>query len=179
MKTKILALDNTSIILKALQLLLIFLFTFGVIISKLPQLVTGSIVNAVLIYTLINYGLNQAIILGMITPIIAASSGFLPLPLLLMLPFITLGNAVYVSVYNLLNKKYQVAGIFTAAIAKFLLIYLTVTYFVFKPINVLIAGKAQIVNIPLTIIDMMRWPQLYTAILGGLIALGLLKIKQR
>ncbi len=55
------------------------------------------LVNALLILTVLWLGVSQALFVGMVTPMGAALSGILPLPLWIMIPFIALGNAVLVS----------------------------------------------------------------------------------
>ena len=71
------------------------------------QLVTGSIVNATLFLAVVTLGLREAIMIGLIPSLISISVGLLPIVLAPMLPFIMLGNATLVSIFDLFPKKYQ------------------------------------------------------------------------
>ncbi len=59
-----------------------------------------------------------------------------------------------------------------AAVAKFALLYVAVTVLVAHPLNLMIAGQAQAIVVPQAIVAMMTWPQLLTAVAGGVIAFG-------
>ncbi len=145
----------------------------------LPQAVTGPLVNAVLILTVEYVGLTGAILLGMATPLSAATHGVLPLPLLAMIPFIALGNASYVSVYQALRKTHRGLAIVAAALIKFGLLYGAVTLLAARPLSLTLGGATQALVLPKAIISMMQWPQLATALAGGLIALGINGLARR
>lgn len=138
----------------------------------LPQPVTGPLVNALLLLTVEWLGLSQAISVGMVTPLGAALRGVLPLPLVVMIPFIALGNAVLVSVYARLRERGRGLALVAGAVAKFLLLYGTVTLLGAYPTSLEIGGRVQQVLIPQAMRHMMGWPQLATALAGGLIAFG-------
>jgi hypothetical protein len=139
----------------------------------LPQSITGPLVNALLILAVMNSGTGQAILVGMVTPLGAALSGVLPLPLWVMIPFISLGNAIFVSLFGAVQAKNRWLALVVAALAKFAWLYALVTLLVARPLHLLIGGVAQAVAIPAAIVNMMSWPQLATALAGGLIAFAL------
>ncbi len=62
----------------------------------LPNLLTGILVNAILIFVLLMSGLRHALFLGMLSPIGGIISGHLPAPLYPVLPVIICGNFVFV-----------------------------------------------------------------------------------
>lgn len=160
---------------------LLVLITLALLIPAmgLPQWITGPLVNALLLLTVIWAGLSEAILVGMLTPLGAAVRGVLPLPLLVMIPFIALANALFVSVYAALQRhtsqrrsQHQGIALAIAAGAKFALLTLCVSLLVARPLHLLVGGSVQAVALPEAVINMMRWPQLATALAGGLLALG-------
>jgi hypothetical protein len=140
----------------------------GIVALGLPQLITGTLVNAVL-FTMAEYvGMEYAVTLGIFTPLCAMISGVLPLPLLAMAPVIALANAVLVVSYGLL-KRFTVFGLIVPAILKFSFLY-AVTFVLLKnPLQVSMSGQAQILALPQNFIIMLRWPQLATALAGGML----------
>ena len=106
--------------------------------------------------------MNQAILVGMVTPLSAAMSGVLPLPLLAMIPFIAMGNATLVSVYGALRARNRWLALGGGAVLKFALLATVVTLLVARPLSVVIAGQAQPLALPVAIVEMMRcrsWPR--------------------
>jgi hypothetical protein len=138
----------------------------------LTQPITGTLVNALLFFAVATLGVGQAMMLGMITPLSAVLRGVLPLPLAIMIPFIALGNAALVSVYGALRARHRGLAVVAAAVCKFALLYAIVTLLNARPVAVAAGGAAQAVILPAALAEMMRWPQLATALAGGLLALG-------
>jgi len=131
------------------------------------QLVTGSIVNAVLFLATATLGMGAGVLIGFLPSVISAFSGLLPIPLLPMIPYIIMGNAILVLIFGALGKKKFLLGVVVASILKFLFLFLAssfiVSWFIKKPL-------------PPMIINMMAWPQLITALMGGIIVYFLFKI---
>jgi hypothetical protein len=127
-----------------------------------PQMVTGPAVNAMLLIAGSYVGVLGAVIIGILTPLIAFMRGILAPPLAPMIPFIMIGNAVWVAAFlgfrHLSGGKYRgsVTGIAIGAIAKFL---------------VLSSAVRLIVSVPPPVAQAMQIPQLITAVIGGIIAL--------
>jgi hypothetical protein len=145
----------------------------------LPQAVTGPLVNALLILAVETAGLGTALLAGMVTPMTALLHGVLPLPLMLMMPFIALGNATLVSIYNALRSRNRWLGLIAGAAAKFALLFVTVTWLSARPPHLVIGGAAQPVTLPVSLAQMMSWPQFATALAGGLLAFGVLGLAKR
>lgn len=164
MPTKILALSKNQIISIA---------QFGALLAAAilapllhNQLITGSIVNAVLFLATALLGWPSAVAIGALPSLIAAVSGTLPAPLIPMIPFIITGNALLIVVFFLLKNKNYFLGAGLASVLKFLFLYSTsATLFQFLLPQKLAPQMAM----------MMSWPQLYTALLGGLIAFVFLR----
>lgn len=172
MKTRTYALDTVWPRLAAFGLLL----TLALLIPALgwPQPITGPLVNAVLLITVETLGLWPAIGLGLLTPLGGALHGVLPLPLIAMLPFIMLGNATLVSLYNAFRLRNRWLALGVAAVGKFAVLYGAVTFLVVRPLTVAFGGPARTVVMPAAIVNMMSWPQLVTAVAGGLLAFAIL-----
>ncbi len=153
------------------------LLTLALLIPALgwPQPVTGPLVNALLLITVGTLGLWPALALGLVTPLGGALHGVLPLPLLVMIPFIMLGNAALVTLYHALAGRSRWLGLAVGAVAKFAVLYGAVTFFVARPLELALGGPAKAVVMPPAIVNMMSWPQLVTAVAGGLLAFAVLR----
>ncbi len=140
------------------------------------QWLTGPIINAILILLLFLIGIRSALLVCLIPSIIALSSGLLPAVLAPVVPFIMLGNVILVitmdrfyelSKNNFLGYWYGLMG---GAFLKFAFLYLSVS----------IIGRLLIKQeLTLKVAQMMSWPQFFTAVTGGFIAWGVLKVAKR
>jgi hypothetical protein len=131
---------------------------------RLPQLFTGTMVNALLLTSLIVINPYGALMIAFISPWLAFMFGILPQPLLPLIPFIMLGNSLYVLIFWLFFKKNNkplsvISGIALASIVKFL---------------TLSSAVRIIGNLAPKIAQMMIFPQLITAVCGGILFLLLL-----
>jgi hypothetical protein len=145
----------------------------------LPQPITGPLVNALLILTVEWGSVSQAICVGMVTPVGAALRGILPLPLLVMIPFISLGNAILVGSYGFLRQRNRWLGLGVGASAKALFLYFTSIILVARPLHLEMGGRDQVIVMPEVFLTMMSWPQWVTAMAGGLLAFGILGIMKK
>lgn len=147
--------------------------TAGVLIPTLglPQWITGPLVNAVLLVTALRLGVSEAMVVGLVTPLAALLRGVLPLPLLVMTPFIALANATLVGVFGALRGRGRWLAVGAAAACKFVVLYAAVTILVARPLSLAMGGSAQAVALPAAMVEMMRWPQLATALVGGALAI--------
>ena len=130
------------------------------------QLITGSIINAILFISATIMGVEYAILLCLIPSLISMYTGFLSLVLAPMIPFIMTGNVLLVLVYSSLKEKGFWMGATPAALVKFIFIWLLGMILA----NGILHGVAK------NIILMIGWPQLATAISGAAIAFIFLKI---
>ena len=131
---------------------------------KMGQLVTGSGINAALIVAAQICGLPWAAAIGAITPFMSVVLGVNPPALIPVVPFIVAGNILYVAVYSILKTKGKIMGVGFAALLKFGLLYSAVNYFVAvkPPIKVALS-----------------FPQLFTALIGGAVALIIIQVLNR
>lgn len=142
-----------------------------------PQAVTGTLVNALLLLTVEYLGAGPAILLGTLTPLGGLLHGVLPLPMAVMIPFIMLGNATLVSLYAALRGRNRFVALGISAVAKFALLYAAVTLLAARPLALMLGGAAKTVAMPPALVNMMAWPQLVTALAGGLLALAVMRAK--
>jgi hypothetical protein len=131
------------------------------------QLITGPIVNAILFLACMTLGAGNAIMIGLLPSVVALISGLLPLPLAPMIPFIMISNAIMIITFSYLNKINYWVGILGATLFKYAFLFLTSTIVVNLITNKTVAAKAAS--------TMMAYPQIITAIAGGVIAFGVMK----
>jgi hypothetical protein len=129
---------------------------------KMGQYVTGTGINAVLIAAVGVCGLPWAAAIGIMTPMLAVLLGVQPPPTIVLVPFIMAGNVVYVVLFRILRRYNDYIGIIGAALAKFMLLYTAAN---------VIVGK-----LPAPIKLAFSFPQLITAVSGGVIAMILLRL---
>jgi len=130
------------------------------------QAITGPVVNATLFISVTLLGVQNAILVGLIPSLVALSTGLLPPVLAPMIPFIMVGNTILIIVFGYLKEKNFWLGIVTASVLKFLFLFSTSSIV----INLLLKKE-----IATKVATMMSWPQLLTALVGGIIAFMFLK----
>ncbi len=110
-------------------------------------------------------GIYPAIFIALVPSFIALISGILPLVAFPFIPFIIISNMILVLTFYCLKSRYWLAVIFSSFlkfIFLFLISHLVLGFFVSEKIT-LLAGQIII------------WPQLFTAISGGIVAYFVLK----
>lgn len=156
--------------------MLALLISLQVLTKQLGQLVTGSFVNAVLAVTVLVAGLSAGITVAVISPVLAYLLGIAPQ--ILTVPAIMVGNTVFVLALYLIAGKdsrkivRQFLAWITAAAAKFAALYAIVVWLICGVLaeKLLASGalKAPMLKmLPATF----SWPQLFTALIGGAVAL--------
>lgn len=153
------------------------LFSFALLLSLAVlapllkfQLVSGSLVNAVLFVSTVILGLEGALLVGLIPSLIALGIGLLPSVLVPMIPFIITSNAILVLTFNFLRKRNYWLGIISSSFIKFLFLFGTSSLMMEIFSKKEIAVKAA---------SMMSWPQLFTALSGGLVAYFVLRAMKK
>jgi len=131
------------------------------------QFITGPIVNATLFLGTVILGPASAMLIGLVPSVVALASGLLPMPLAPMVPFIMISNAILVWTFSYFRKINFGSGVVVASLVKYAFLYGTSLIVVNLISNQNIAAKA--------VTTMMAWPQIVTALIGGVIAFGVLK----
>ncbi|TFG35356.1 MAG: iron hydrogenase [Parcubacteria group bacterium] len=130
------------------------------------QAITGIIVNAILFISTALLGIEAGILIGLIPSVISLSAGLLPAALAPMIPFIILGNAILVVVFGYFKEKNYWLGMFSASFLKFFFLFNASSIVINLVLKKEVAGQVAL---------MMSWPQLFTALSGGLIVYFILK----
>ena len=153
--------------------------------DTIKQIVTGTFVNCVLAVTVLIVGLGGGITVALISPVCAFLLGIAP-NLVTVVP-IMIGNTCYVVLLKLLMGKSwrQPVALITAAAVKFGVLYLLVVKVICGLASGALLGKKlgdTIVLAPpmLKMLPVMfTWPQLITAITGGVLALLIVPVVRK
>lgn len=132
------------------------------------QFITGPIVNATLFISTMLLGTQAGIMVGLMPSVIALSVGTLPAPLAPMVPYIMMSNAILVTVFGLLSKKYW-PGVLASGLLKFGFLYAA---------SIIVVGFLPNNQLAQNVAFMMSWPQLVTAFAGGILAYSFLKFRK-
>ncbi len=127
---------------------------------RLGQMITGPVVNAVLLTAAVLVGPWGGAAIGLLTPLTAFLLGQLNPVLAPAIPFIMAGNAVLALVFGFGRRINVYLGAVAAAVLKYLLLAAAVRYIIAIPPKVGIA---------------LQVPQLITALIGGAVALLVLE----
>jgi len=152
-----------------LQLSIIYVLAFTIpFIFKQPQLLIGSIINFILIFSISKYSLKKIIPVLFLPSLASFLNGvlfgvFTPY-LLYLMPFVVLSNLIFVLTIKYVKIKYLNIGI--AALLKACFLFLA-TYVLF-----------QTIHIPEIFLTTMGLIQLYTALIGGTLASLFITSKQ-
>lgn len=142
------------------------------------QVITGPIVNAILILALFLTGLRSALLISCLPSFMALAGGLLPTVLMPTIPFIIVSNMLFVLVINFISNKSKDSGIteknyflgtLSAAVVKFVFLLLSVN---------IIAAFFIPGNLVATVGKMMGIMQLLTAIIGACLAYPIVKFFQ-
>ena len=132
-------------------------------------IVTGSLVNLILIVSVMISGLSSGFTIAVCSPALAKLFGIGPLWSIL--PFVALGNASLVFVWHLIgNRKFgnqllvSIITLITAAITKFVVLYIGVVKIALPVLLALPEPQTKVIS------NMFSVPQLFTAGIGGIIA---------
>lgn len=168
-KNRIQWITRTAIMLALLITLQAVTAPFGV------SLLTGSLVNMMLVVSVLVCGLSAGLTVAVISPIVAKLLGIGPLWSII--PFIVVGNCVLVLLwYFLVNHllKGKQWGYFVAlvvgAVAKFLVLYFSIVRLMIPLFLNLPEKQASVLSATFSV------SQLFTALIGGTLASILLPI---
>jgi hypothetical protein len=167
---KTLTIDISTALAKTTIFAALLAVAVGVPIFVHSQWITGPIINATLFAATFVLGPVAGILIALIPSLVALTTGLLPLPLAPMVPFIMVGNVLLVVAFHYLRTNHFAAKVTLAAAVKFLFLW-----------QVTIQIMTNMLPDPVVknLLVMMTWPQLYTALAGGLIAFALLKSLKR
>ena len=139
--------------------------TLAVQSLHLPTYITGSAINAVLIVAVVFPGIPGSVIIGCITPLVALTMGIIHPITTPLVPIIMAANTTLGITFYLLRKRNDYIALIGAALAKYFVFYLCVNYLI---------GVLNI-KIPDPVLIAFQLPQLFTALIGGVIGVGITK----
>ena len=145
----------------------------------LGQFVTGSLVNLILIVSVMTCGLSSGITVAVISPVFAKLLNIGP-AFWTLVPFILIGNIVLVLIWSAvggINVKNEhiarITALVTAAVCKFAVLYIGVVKIAI-PLFMHLNGKQAA-----AISTMFSFPQLITALIGGILAAIILPLLKK
>lgn len=152
-----------------LQVAGIYLLSFSIpFLLKQPQLLIGSIINFILIFSVSKYNIKKIIPVLFLPSIASLLNGVLfghfTIYLAYLIPFIVISNLIYVLSFKYIKIKYL--NVCVAALLKACFLF-SCAYILFNTIH-----------IPEIFLTTMGLIQLYTALIGGLFAFTLLNYKK-
>ena len=149
-----------------------------VVTAPLSQFVTGSLVNLILIVSVMTCGFSSGLTVALISPLFAKLLGIGPLWTII--PFVMLGNAVLILIWYLIGKMkftnkhiVRIITLIIAAVCKFLVLYLGIVQLAIPLFLNLPANQAAVIS------SMFSFPQLITALIGGAIAILILPVVEK
>lgn len=140
------------------------------------QWITGPVINAILILILFLVGIRSALVVALVPSLMALAGGLLPAVLAPAVPFIMISNVIFILSIDWFYKNAKDIvrgywlGVLIGSILKFIFLFFSVNFITKLLIKQELAIK---------VIQMMSWPQLATAFLGGMIAWIILKWLKR
>jgi len=150
-----------------------------VVTAGLGQLVTGSLVNLVLAVSVMTCKLSSGMTVAVLSPVFASAIGIGP-QLWPIVPFIMMGNAIYVLAWGIIgNLKFEkkqiarIAALAAAAVCKFMTLYFGVVRIAVPLLMDLPEQQAGVIS------TMFALPQLLTATIGGMLALAILPVIEK
>ncbi|MGM0629341.1 MAG: iron hydrogenase [Patescibacteria group bacterium] len=165
-KVKAVALGRSSAAIETFYFaILLSLALFAPLIGV--QWITGPLVNASLFLATALTGVQGAVLIALMPSVLALSVGLLPAVMAPMVPFIMTGNVILVITFNYFKNKKMPVGVFMASVLKFVFLYAS---------SFVVAGLFMKSEFALKAANMMGWPQLLTALAGGIIAFCVLKV---
>jgi hypothetical protein len=177
MRKKVLWITETAVMLA-------LLVTLQALTKPMGQLVTGSCVNAVLAIAVLLVGMSSGITIALISPVCAYLFGIAP-NFVTVLP-IMIGNVCFVVLLRLIaGKTHKPVALVTAAGVKFGVLYLLVVKVICGIASGALLGKklGDIVVLapPMQkmLPTMFAWPQLFTALIGGGLALLIVPVLRK
>lgn len=182
MRKKILWITETAVMMA-------MLIALQALTKPLGQLVTGSCVNVILAVTVLLCGLSSGITVALLSPVFAFLLGIAPQ--IITVPAIMAGNTVYVLLLHLLADKKgknlikQGIALVAAAAAKFAVLYLLVVQVICGLASGALLGQklGETVLLAPPMLEklpaMFTWPQLFTALIGGALALAIAPVLRK
>jgi len=174
--SKVIYITQTAVMLALLIVVQFLTRSFG-------QLVTGSIVNLILLVSVFIIGIYGGITLAVLSPLLAFLAGIGP-AFIQIIPFIAIGNALFVTIAWFIAKKsisnmntkgilISSTGLITASIGKFLFLWLGLVVVALPLIPGIKEKQVAVISASFS------WPQLITALIGSILAMMIIPLLKK
>ena len=152
--------------------------------KPMGQLVTGSCVNGILAVTALLVGLSGGLTVALISPVLAYLLGIAPQ--ILTVPAIMVGNGVFVILLSLLAGQddckifRRILAWLLSALGKFATLYALVVWLICGVFSQALLSSCMLKEPMLKALPAtFSWPQLFTALMGGGVALLILPLLRK
>ncbi len=151
--------------------------------SLASTIVIGALVNLALYVSAATVGWRGSIFVAILTPAVAALQNHLPHPLLI--PFVAAGNLALVIGFELVERRSNSTlrmgtGVAVASVLKTAALYcLVVLLFVPAILPGLGLPEQKVMGMTAALKLSFTWPQLVTALIGGVVAIPVIKAVRR
>lgn len=162
--------------------MLALLITAQFVTRSVGQLLTGSLVNFILLASTLLIGVRGGLCVGLLSPFFAAFLGMGP-AFIQIVPFVAVANAILVSVAGLGRKRlfegtftgvaFAAAGFALAAAAKVAFLWVGLVLVALPLIPGIKEQQIAVISAAFT------WPQIITALIGGALALAVAPLVKR
>lgn len=167
--------NNKVIYITQTAVMLALLIGVQFISRSFGQFVTGSMVNLILLVAVFVIGIYGGLTIAVLSPILAFLAGIGP-AFIQIIPFIAIGNALFVTIAWLIARKTVAnfnskgmitssAGLIAASVCKFLFLWFGIVKLALPLIPGIKEKQAAVIGASFS------WPQLVTALLGSILAL--------
>lgn len=134
--------------------------------SQLSIFIIGTLVNATLLVTVVLLGLGSGTIICVAAPMVAFFQGHIAFPW--MVPIIAIGNFTIILIYYLFHSKAKGTAVLLSSFTKFVFLLISTRWFI---------GLLEVPAKPAQVLSYaFSWPQLITALLGGIVSISVLRI---
>lgn len=140
-------------------LMLAMALVFQIFFARFMQPVVGPLVNMTLILSVLLVGKKAGLFVGSMTPIVAYTLGVMPM--LPLIPLVVLGNITYVLLFDRWKGHNSYLAVLICSLGKFLVM----------AVGVRLLVPLFLEEVPPMIVTTFSLPQLYTALIGGGLAL--------
>lgn len=154
--------STKKLVRTALLLSLALIFQIG--FRQFAQPLVGPLVNMTLLLAVLIVGPISGVIIGVLTPVVAFTLGIIGLAPLM--PIIAIGNSLFVLIFYLVKENLNSKGEGWIA-----MILASIVKFGFLAMAVRIMLPLFLPKVPPAVIATFTLPQLYTALVGGGLAL--------
>jgi len=146
-----------------------------IITRSFGQFVTGSIVNLILLVSVFIIGIYGGVTIAVLSPILAFLAGIGP-AFIQIIPFIAIGNVLFVTIAWLIAKNYiakvnkngfviSSIGLIAASVVKFLFLWIGLVVIALPLIPGIKEKQVAVIGAAFS------WPQLVTALIGSILAI--------